>query len=350
MPQTSLSTTPEYDNKSTNMERTRLGFHTGMNFSDERNSAKINAFAGACAGCTAKTIVAPIERVKLLMQLQGSINMNRTNKKRSALNVAFDVYRSQGVLAFWRGNTPNVIRQGGTSAVNFMLMDSYKRAIAPILSYTLSFPSNKSQTQRVRTRARLSSFLSGGLAGGTTTTVLYPIEFLRTRLAMDMGNSVETRKYPRGMRDVFFAVYKVDGLRGLYQGYGIAVAGVILYRGLHLGGYDAVKNEILYRKNMNIDENEKLSMTERFASAQIVSIVAGTMCYPIDSVRRRLMMQAGLPQNVVRKYSGSLDCFKKVAKEEGMKGFYLGIGPNVIRSFGGALLLVGYDLFKGMII
>ena len=92
-----------------------------------------------------------------------------------------------------KGNTPNVIRQGGTTALNFMLMNSYKKAITPMLTYSLSYSSKKSPTQRARKRAWLSSFLSGGLAGGTTTTVLYPIEFLRTRLAMDMGNSYETR-------------------------------------------------------------------------------------------------------------------------------------------------------------
>ena len=242
-------------------------------------------------------------------------------------------------------------------------MDSYKLAISPLLTYTLSFPSDRSFTQRIRRRKLWSSFLSGGLAGGTTTTVLYPIEFLRTRLAMDMGKSANTRKYPRGMRDVFWTTFKIDGIKGLYQGYGIAVAGVVLYKALHLGGYDAVKNEMIYyesRKLRNetkitgdnitlLDENN-LSLTHRFMAAQFISILAGTICYPIDSVRRRLMMQAGLPSSIERKYYNSIDCFRKILIEEGLRGFYLGIAPNILRSFGGALLLVGYDAFKGMII
>jgi len=60
------------------------------------------------------------------------------------------------------------------------------------------------------------------------------------------------------------------------------------------------------------------------------------------------MMQAGLPK-ASRIYYNSIDCFQKVWKAEGMKGFYLGIGPNIFRSFGGSVLLVGYDVFKGMI-
>ena len=328
-----------------------------------------DAVAGAAAGAFAKTAVAPIERVKLLMQLRASSSSGvssscaATSTRRagdvpggSALQVARSVYETQGALAFWRGNTPNVVRQAGAAALNFMLMDWYKRAISPIMHWSLSLPSNRNVEDRVKRRKLISSFLSGGLAGGTTTTFLYPVEFMRTRLAMDVGATKETRLYPRGMRDVFVGIWKSDGIKGFYQGYGIALSGVMVYRALHLGGYDAVKTEILHRRRFSehtpreaahaTDMNFKMS--ERFAAAQIVSIVAGTLCYPIDSVRRRLMMQAGQPLNE-RLYRNSFDCFRKVFVNEGMQGFFLGIGPNIIRSFGGAVLLVGYDVFKGVI-
>ena len=330
-----------------------------------------DAVAGAAAGAFAKTAVAPIERVKLLMQLRvssssgvsSSCAATPTRTRRagdvpggSALQVARSVYETQGALAFWRGNTPNVVRQAGAAALNFMLMDWYKRAISPIMYWSLSLPSNRNVEDRVKRRKLISSFLSGGLAGGTTTTFLYPIEFMRTRLAMDVGATKETRLYPRGMRDVFVGIWKFDGIKGFYQGYGIALSGVMVYRALHLGGYDAVKTEILHRRRFSehtpreaahtTDMN--LKMSERFAAAQIVSIVAGTLCYPIDSVRRRLMMQAGQPLDE-RLYRNSFDCFRKVFVNEGMQGFFLGIGPNIIRSFGGAVLLVGYDVFKGVI-
>jgi Mitochondrial carrier protein. len=328
-----------------------------------------DAIAGAAAGALAKTAVAPIERVKLLMQLQKSIQIANPVQKigsgitktgafdvsGSAWSVATTVYKEEGIIAFWRGNTPNVIRQGGAAALNFMLMDWYKAAIAPVLNATLALPSKRSHEDRQKRRKIISSFLSGGLAGGTTTTVLYPIEFMRTRLALDVGNSSSSdgyqRLYPRGMRDVFCSIWKSDGLKGMYQGYGIALSGVVLYRALHLGGYDACKTELLHRRRKqgtNVTSDEKMTMGERFLIAQIVSIVAGTICYPIDSVRRRLMMQAGQPSEV-RLYSNSLHAFRRIFVEEGIRGFYLGIGPNLIRSFGGALLLVAYDVFRSMV-
>ena len=172
-------------------------------------TAARDALAGACAGAVAKTVVAPIERVKLLMQLQFSIDKTTTNKlnatndaaristspsadgrRLGAFEVAKKVYERQGLVAFWRGNTPNVIRQGGTAAMNFLLMDWYKAAIKPILIWSLNLPSDRDPQARNKRRAIISSFLSGGLAGGTVTTVLYPVEFIRTRLAMDVGLSL----------------------------------------------------------------------------------------------------------------------------------------------------------------
>lgn len=327
---------------------------------DLMKASLTDAFAGAAAGALAKTAVAPIERVKLLMQLQRSIQNstsipnNGTVGKSitfdvtgSAWSVAKTIYKEEGIIAFWRGNTPNVIRQGGAAALNFMLMDWYKAAIAPVLNATLALPSKRSHEDRQKRRKIISSFLSGGLAGGTTTTVLYPIEFMRTRLALDVGSSSSMegyrRLYPRGMRDVFCSIWKSDGLKGMYQGYGIALSGVILYRALHLGGYDACKTELIHRrrKQGTAVSSSDISMTmgERFIIAQIVSIGAGTICYPIDSVRRRLMMQAGQPGDR-RLYSNSLHAFRRIFVEEGIRGFYLGIGPNLVRSFGGALLLV----------
>eukprot|EP00531_Pseudo-nitzschia_arenysensis_P015701 CAMPEP_0116142850 /NCGR_PEP_ID=MMETSP0329-20121206/15127_1 /TAXON_ID=697910 /ORGANISM="Pseudo-nitzschia arenysensis, Strain B593" /LENGTH=355 /DNA_ID=CAMNT_0003638111 /DNA_START=94 /DNA_END=1161 /DNA_ORIENTATION=+ len=298
-----------------------------------------SAMAGAMAGIFSRTMTAPIERVKLVLQLQRVSPVATKNK--SAWNVCHQIYSTEGGLrAFWRGNSPNVIRQAGASALNFMFMDAYKAIISPILNSTLAFPSNRSNETRKKRRKIVSAFLSGGLAGGTTTTFLYPFEFMRTRLALDVGPS---RMYPNGMRDVFLKIINTDGIRGIYQGYGIALTGVVIYRALHLGGYDACKTELLHRRGNKRDS--RISIGEQFAIAQIVSIAAGTFCYPIDSVRRRLMMQAGQPVDA-RQYANSMDAFQKILAKEGVKGFYLGLGPNIIRSVAGALMLVSYDFFR----
>ena len=315
-----------------------------------------DAVAGACAGAFSRTVVAPVERVKLILQLQGSeaSGASQSNRPRKSVRlVVSQIYNEQGVLAFWRGNLPNVIRSAGQAGLNFALMDYYKK-VAVSSFFEQNVIQRRQMTnreERLRLRNLVTSFISGGLAGGTATTILYPIEFLRTRLAMDQGSTIaKTRAYPGGMRDVLSHTFRSDGITGLYQGYGIALVGACLYRLLYLGGYDALKEELdIFKQTQQqggrVPDALNLTWSERFFVAQSVSLIAGTICYPIDSVRRRMMMQAGLPMNH-RQYSGSLHCFRAVWAQEGLRGFYLGIGPNIVRSIGGALMLVTYDAFK----
>jgi solute carrier family 25 (adenine nucleotide translocator) protein 4/5/6/31 len=418
---------PEWKGEGRNETDNSVAATTTNTTTTTRSDALRNATAGAMAGTFARTITAPIERIKLMLQLQGSlsssssasssslskleklsgnnttrnINIINSNQQWNSWKVCRHIYTTEGgIKAFWRGNTPNVLRQAGGAALNFMLMDWYKSKsiiiISPIIAMTSSSTTTannknrslssyeeerREQREQVNRRGKIiSAFLSGGLAGGTTTTLLYPIEFMRTRLALDTGSS--NRLYPRGMRDVFNSIWKTDGIRGMYQGYGIALTGIIIYRALHLGGYDACKTEMKHQRRRNMrrirrqqqrliitndnnnkknsssssssssgDEEQeliiaKISIVERFGIAQIVSITAGTICYPIDSVRRRLMMQAGRPIDE-RTYKHSKDAFRKIFRMEGIKGFYLGIGPNIVRSIAGALLLVSYDVFRG---
>jgi solute carrier family 25 (adenine nucleotide translocator) protein 4/5/6/31 len=73
--------------------------------------------------------------------------------------------------------------------------------------------------------------------------------------------------------------------------------------------------------------------------AQIVTVLAGVISYPLDTVRRRLMMQSGRKGADIQ-YTGTWDCFKKIAAQEGPRAFFKGSLSNVIRGTGGALVLV----------
>jgi len=282
--------------------------------------------AGAAAGAFSKTVTAPIERVKLLLQLRPD--------ETSVRQVVRDVYQQEGVLAFWRGNTPSVVQKAGNSALNFMLMDWYKASISRIMT-TIYGPS----FQQSRSSQIVNSLLSGGLSGATTTTLLYPLEFLRTRLAVDINKGGETRQF-RGMRDVVVYTFKTDGFRGMYKGYGTSIFYVAMHRVVYLGGFDVAKTEVMHYQN-----ERTLSMTERVVIAQSVSLLAATVCYPLDTVRRQLMMQAGKSE---KQFTTTLGCARSIYRNQGMRGFLKGLGPNLAKTVGGALLLVAYDSFRGV--
>ena len=74
--------------------------------------------------------------------------------------------------------------------------------------------------------------------------------------------------------------------------------------------------------------------------AQVVTVSAGILSYPLDTVRRRLMMDSGRAEKM---YNGTMDCFAKIARDEGPRAFFKGSLSNVIRGTGGALVLVFYS-------
>jgi solute carrier family 25 (mitochondrial adenine nucleotide translocator), member 4/5/6/31 len=319
-----------------------------MNESVQHGPAWKEAVAGAIAGTLSRSVVAPIERVKLILQLRGSLGSEKTAPPRqNALAVARTIYREQGIISFWRGNLPNCLRVSGSAALNFTCMDYYKHAGQSMLERVVVQNDSSASTLQ-RKRRLVSSLVSGGLAGATSTTLLYPLEFARTRLAMDGGTTSSPRKY-KGMWHAVVSIFKTDGIVGLYQGYGIALVGGIVYRLLYLGGYDALKGEVLFAKNRQESGSEKaLTWGERVASAQVISLAAGTLSYPLDSVRRRMMMQAGKALEK-RLYRNSIHCISCIFTTEGIRGFYLGLGPNIVRSVGGALVLVSYDGVRAML-
>jgi len=133
---------------------------------------------------------------------------------------------------------------------------------------------------------------------------------------------------------------KSDGVYGLYRGFGISVIGIIFYRAAYFGTYDTGK-VLLFK------DPKKANFFAMWAFAQAVTVVSGIISYPLDTIRRRLMMQSGRADIL---YSGTLDCFKKILKNEGPKAFFKGSLSNVLRGTGGALVLVFYDKIQNYLI
>eukprot|EP00735_Rhodelphis_limneticus_P012295 TRINITY_DN551_c0_g1::TRINITY_DN551_c0_g1_i1::g.10420::m.10420 TRINITY_DN551_c0_g1::TRINITY_DN551_c0_g1_i1::g.10420 ORF type:complete len:327 (+),score=118.39,sp/P05141/ADT2_HUMAN/71.86/2e-147,sp/P05141/ADT2_HUMAN/28.18/1e-08,Mito_carr/PF00153.22/2.4e-26,Mito_carr/PF00153.22/5.9e-23,Mito_carr/PF00153.22/1.5e-15 TRINITY_DN551_c0_g1_i1:58-981(+) len=276
--------------------------------------------AGGVAGGISKTVVAPIERVKLLLQVQdASTQIKPEDKYKGIVDCFSRVGKEQGVGSFWRGNLANVIRYFPTQALNFAFKDKYKQIFV------------KPQSEVGFWMFFLGNLASGGAAGATSLTFVYPLDFARTRLAADIGKA-GSRQF-NGLGDCLSKVYKADGFKGLYQGFGVSVGGIIVYRAAFFGCFDTAKSFL--------PKNSPFWMS--WAVAQVVTTFAGIISYPFDTIRRRLMMQSGRSDVL---YTGTVDCFYKILRKEGGNAFFKGAGSNVIRGTGGALVLVIYDEIK----
>jgi solute carrier family 25 (mitochondrial adenine nucleotide translocator), member 4/5/6/31 len=180
----------------------------------------------------------------------------------------------------------------------------------------------------------IGNMLSGGAAGATSLMFVYPLDFARTRLAADVkGGKKGGQREFNGLVDCLQKIYKSDGALGLYRGFVISVIGIIAYRASYFGMFDTGKVFLF-------EDIKKANFFAMWAFAQFVTVSAGIASYPLDTVRRRLMMQSGRADVM---YTGTLDCFRKIYKDEGGKAFFKGSLSNVLRGTGGALVLVFYD-------
>ncbi|KAJ1967957.1 ADP/ATP carrier protein [Dispira parvispora] len=277
--------------------------------------------AGGVSAGVSKTVVAPIERVKLLLQVQASSTQIAKEKQYKGIMDAFRrIPAEQGFGSLWRGNMSNVIRYFPTQALNFAFKDKYKAIFQrydPKTDFWKFFAGN---------------LASGGAAGATSLLFVYPLDFARTRMAVDIGTG-GNRQFT-GLGHCISTIYKADGFKGLYQGFGVSVAGIIVYRAAYFGGFDTAKS-ILFA-----DKAKKPAIWQTWMVAQTVTVLAGMISYPMDTVRRRMMMQAGRGEVL---YTSTVDCFIKLLRAEGAKAFFHGGFSNIIRGTGGALVLVLYD-------
>jgi solute carrier family 25 (adenine nucleotide translocator) protein 4/5/6/31 len=275
---------------------------------------------GGTAAAVSKTAAAPIERVKLLLQNQGD-SKSITKPYKGIVDVFVRVPQEQGVAAFWRGNFANVIRYFPTQALNFMFKDFYKQYLEQPRSAGFLM-------------CLLGNMASGGAAGATSLAVVYPLDFARTRLAMDVGKGAA-----REFTGTFDCIMKTAresgwGKGGVYNGFVVSCVGIVFYRGAYFGLYDTIAGA---------DFMKGAGFVKKFGVGYAVTVAAGLLSYPLDTIRRRMMMTSGKGGG---KYKNSLDCARQILAKDGVAVMYKGAGSNILRGLAGALVLVGFDYAK----
>ena len=293
-----------------------------MGKGDKLGFAENFGLSGAAA-VISKTAAAPIERVKLLVQNQDEmIKQGRLDRPyKGVIDCTARTFQTEGIIPFWRGNLANCIRYFPTQALNFAFKDSIKAMFKASKndSYTLKFSKN---------------IASGGAAGALSLFFVYSLDYARTRLANDAksGGKGGERQF-NGLVDVYKKTMATDGVQGLYRGFVISCVGIIVYRGCYFGFYDTLKPMLL---------GDNSGLLASFALGYVVTITSGLISYPVDTIRRRMMMTSG--QAV--KYKGSMDCAMQVVKGEGFMSLMKGAGANILRGVAGAGVLSGFDKFK----
>merc|ERR1711871_1803957 len=291
---------------------------------DKQSNFLVDLTIGGISGAFVKTVMSPVERIKILMQTQDSnpkIISGEVPRYTGVADCGRRVAAEQGMKAFWRGNLVNCLRYAPQQGSALAFNDFFKNM----------FPKVNKQEQFWTFFTY--NLLSGGAGGATAMVICYPMDFARTRLASDL-----TSGKPKfdGIVDCPSKTIKEQGVVGLYRGTAVSIAGAFVYRAGQLGLYGTVMGFNPYQKDKGI---------VGLMSGIVIGTLARTVILPFNTVRRRLMLESEKPP-AERLYKSGIDCAIKVTKNEGLAGMYKGVMPEIFRGFGGVMVIVLYDRVK----
>jgi len=230
---------------------------------------------GGLAGCVAKTVVAPLERLRILRQVE---------ERGTFASAASRVWRQEGFVGFWTGNSANLARIAPARGLAFATNDLLKRRFCD------------------------NSFLTGGLAGLLSTAATYPLDLVRGRQAGHVGAT------SKNFAAALFHFARTDGLRSLYGGAAPTLLGAIPFEGVKFGVFDFCQKK-----------RHTKTPASKATDGAVAGLVAGLTTFPNDTIRR-LLQQRHAP------YEGYLDCASKLLHAHGPARLYAGLTPNLLKA------------------
>lgn len=248
--------------------------------------------SGFIAGAVARTVTSPLDVVKMLMQV--------STKGGNVAETAKKLFKEDGIMAFWRGNTVAVMNQGPQSAIKFFIVDELTEIVG------------KGKPLTTPQRA-----LIGGAAGVISQFCAYPFDLIHTRITVD----------PAHYKSVWQSAYKIikeEGVFSLWSGIVPTVTGAIIYEGSQYVISGGLKQKFidLYCKD------GFLTPTQGLLVGAASGAIGQTISFPFDVVRKRMMLR---DENGQKRYTSMADCFAKTYKAEGISGFFRGIGINMVK-------------------
>lgn len=281
--------------------------------------------SGGAAGAIARTFVAPIDRVKILMQTQyASPSAGAATKATAAETPAKyhslsqslrRIVTEEGVARLWRGNGVNCIRVVPYSASQFVVYDKLKASL---------LESTSGQTFGLYHR-----LTCGAGAAMVATALTYPLDMVRLRLSVEP----ELNGFKDSVRSIL-----ADGSgspRAFFKGFVPTVCSITPFVAINFAIFDTWKS-MCFKARPSLEGNVPVTLMLGAASG----LFAQTCCYPLDTIRRRMQLKG-------RVYNGLGHAFRTILEKEGVFGFYRGMLPNAVKVVPNtAVRFMAYDFLK----
>jgi solute carrier family 25 (mitochondrial phosphate transporter), member 23/24/25/41 len=320
-----------------------------------------NMIAGGLGGVVGKTCTAPLSRLTILYQLtpllkassmSGIVHGTLGPGERqggafvSLLKEAKHVARTEGPLAFWKGNLTSVLHRFPYSAINFSSYQAAKRVFE----------------RAGYEESAISRLVCGAYAGGMACAAAYPLDLVRTRLTIQSSSpKLSSTAKPIG----FFGSSKIltimsnivakEGFWGLYRGLTVSMAVAIPNLAIGFSTYDTVKEYFLLTEETGYFRNEASVVTDQpsslhwvgaLSSGAIGGVIASLIIFPFDVLRRRMQVigilkpnaapvtgTMGVPTRPTEKVikPSAVKMFQEILRIEGVRGLYRGILPELLK-------------------
>jgi solute carrier family 25 folate transporter 32 len=282
----------------------------------------VESAAGFSAGIVSTLAVHPFDVVKTRLQIE----QNERSRPGGSLRVMRRIAREgvdsstrmriAGVVQnFYRGLMPNMIGNSVSWALYFMFYGNVKDLIRAGRSRTN--PSTKLGKQELSSS---DYFVASGVAGVLTAVLTNPIWVIKTRMLSTARSAPGA--YASTVQGAV-SLYREEGVRGFYRGLIPSLFGVS-HGAIQFMAYEQLKN--YFALSIRGGSKDGLTNLDFLGLSAASKMFAGSITYPYQVVRARLQTyDAG------EKYQGAWDVMRKIAKREGIQGFYKGMGPNIVR-------------------
>ncbi|KAE9599596.1 putative mitochondrial carrier protein [Lupinus albus] len=252
--------------------------------------------AGGVAGAASRTATAPLDRLKVVLQVQ--------TKRAHIMPAVKDIWKEGRFLGFFRGNGLNVLKVAPESAIRFYTYEMMKTFIA-----------NAKGEEAKADVGAIGRLFSGGIAGAVAQTAIYPMDLVKTRLQTYACESGRIPSLGTLSKDILVQ----EGPRAFYRGLVPSILGIIPYAGIDLAVYETFKD---MSKKYILHDGEPGPLIQ-LGCGTVSGALGATCVYPLQVVRTRMQAQSC--------YKGMGDVFRKTLEHEGFRGFYKGIFPNLLK-------------------
>ncbi|KAI1356859.1 mitochondrial dicarboxylate carrier protein [Xylaria sp. FL0043] len=293
---------------------------SGQRLQDEGSRLQVVA-AGATAGLISRFVIAPLDVVKIRLQLQSHSLSDPLSHRdlrgspiyKGTIRTLQHIVKHEGITGLWKGNVPAEMMYVSYAVVQFTAYRS-----TTLLLHRLSGDDANNRLPQAA-----ESFISGAAAGAAATATTYPLDLLRTRFAAQGNDRVYT-----SLRRAIWEIRRDEGMKGFFRGLAPGLAQIVPLMGIFFAIYESARLP-LGQLNLPWGSGDA-------TAGVLASVVAKTGVFPLDLVRKRIQVQGPTRSRYVHRnipeYAGTLRTIRQILKQEGVRGLYRGLTVSLMKA------------------